>query len=162
VAFKFKYSIIFTFIILFFLVACSADETPDDNVGWENYLNSKFGFSVKYPANWSIGEESDNGDGINLYVGNPDVSVLAYAYHYIEVSNPYESAEKDGFTRQRLILDNGKSADLILGKLDQKIFYELVLIENDVVYNVFAEVSDSFFEKNEDKLLKVVKSLDVP
>ena len=160
--FRFRYSIIFTLKILVFLVGCSANETPSDGVEWESYMNSQFGFSVQFPSNWSIGEESDNGDGINLYVGNPDLSVLAFASHYFEDSNPCESAEKDGFTRQRLILDNGKSADLILGKLDEKIFYELVLIENDVVYNVYAEVSDSFFEKNEDKLLKVLKSLDVP
>lgn len=160
--FKFKYFIISTLIIFVFLVGCSADKTPNDGDEWESYLNSKFGFTVKFPPKWSIGEESDNGDGINLYVGNPEVSVLAFASHYYEDFNPYESTEKDGFTRQRLILDNGKSADLILGKLDEKVFYELVLIENDVVYKVYAEVSESFFEKNEDKLLKVAKSLDIP
>lgn len=153
----------FLTLILASLVACSADETSVDSVEWESYINSRFGFSVEYPSNWPIGEESDNGDGINLYVGNPDVRVLVYASYYIEeISDLYESVEYDGFERQRVTLDNGKSADLILGKIEGKVFYKLVFIDNDVVYNVNAEVSESFFEENEGVLLKVVKSLDVP
>lgn len=148
--------------ILTFLAACSEDETKTKSVEWEKYINSKFGFSVNYPPDWPIGEESDNGDGINLYVGNPDVQILAFASLYLEeVSNPYESAENNGFDIQRITLDNGKSADLIIGKLDEKVYYELVFIGNDVIYNVKAEVSKSFFDKNEDILLKVVKSLDI-
>ena len=116
---------------------------------------------MNYPPDWHIGEESDNEDGINLYVGNPDVRILTYASHYMEeISDPYESARNYGFDIQRITLDNGKSADLILGKLDEKVHYELVFIDNDVIYNVNAEVSESFFEKNEGILLKVIKSLD--
>ncbi|KOY81265.1 hypothetical protein I6G82_02795 [Lysinibacillus macroides] len=150
----------FIFIITF-LVACNDDEIKIKSAEWETYLNSKYGFSVNYPPDWHIGEESDNEDGINLYVGNPDVRILTYAAHYMEeISDPYESAKNYGFDIQRITLDNGKSADLILGNLDEKVHYELVFIDNDVIYNINAEVSKSFFEKNEDILLKVIKSLD--
>ncbi|MFJ6266473.1 hypothetical protein ACIQGW_15990 [Lysinibacillus xylanilyticus] len=147
--------------ILTFLTACNEDEIQSKSVEWEKYVNSKFGFSVNYPPDWNIGEESDNEDGINLYIGNPDVQILAFASYYMEeISNPYGNAENDGFDIQRITLDNGKSADLIVGKLDQMVNYELVFISNDIIYNVKAEVSKSFFDKNEDTLLKVVKSLD--
>ncbi|PCD82006.1 hypothetical protein CNQ87_15475 [Lysinibacillus fusiformis] len=152
------FSLIF---ILTLLAACSEDEIQNKSIEWEKYINSKYGFSVNYPPEWTIGEESDNEDGINLYVGNPDVHILTYASYYMEdISNPYESAENNGFDIQRITLDNDKSAELIIGNIDEKVHYELVFIEDDVIYNVNAKVSKSFFEKNEAILLKVVKSLD--
>jgi hypothetical protein len=33
---------------------------------YESYLNARFGFSVKYPANLTIQKDSDNGDGRKL------------------------------------------------------------------------------------------------
>ena len=45
----------------------------------EQYVNSRFGFSVSYPGAWT-GEESDNGDGIRLSDPTGELEVRCYAH----------------------------------------------------------------------------------
>ncbi|MNI11060.1 hypothetical protein D3C73_641900 [compost metagenome] len=128
---------------------------------FNEYVNARYGFSIKYPAEWTAGEESDNGDGKILYVGNPDVDIRVYASNYLEgISNPYQQEDKN-FQLQKIKLDNGEEATLMIGKQNDKVVYEMVYIsQSDVEYHFYVNVSDNFFQNNEKVLLKVAKSMD--
>lgn len=47
------------------------EKTPlvDQTVGWKTYTNTKYGFEIKYPSNFSINKKVDNNGGINVGVG---------------------------------------------------------------------------------------------
>ncbi len=128
-----------------------------------HYVNSRYGYSIAYPATWTAGEEADNGDGKILYVGNPDIDIRVYASNYMEdVSDPYHN-EDNHVQRQRVAFDNGKEGTLVIGKEDNKVLYDMVYVsKDDVEYHFYANVPQSFFDQNEKVLLKVAKSLDIP
>ncbi|OMC76787.1 hypothetical protein BK125_17185 [Paenibacillus odorifer] len=129
---------------------------------WSYYFNARYGFSIKYPSEWTAGEESDNGDGKSLYIGNPDIQILAYASNYMEdTSDPYH--EDENVQLQRTRLENGYESVLIVGKEEGKVLFDMVYISTqDIEYHFYASVSEKFFEDNEQILLKVAKSLDSP
>jgi|GEM_PF-4509345 len=58
------------------------DEEIYDNA---NYINERFGFSIDYPIEWGIAEESHNGDGSILYMSER-VDVRVYASYMMEDS----------------------------------------------------------------------------
>lgn len=128
-----------------------------------HYVNSRYGYSIAYPATWTAGEEADNGDGKILYVGNPDIDIRVYASNYMEdVSDPYHN-DDNHVQRQRVAFNNGKEGTLVIGKEDNKILYDMVYVsKDDVEYHFYANVPQSFFDQNEKVLLKVAKSLDIP
>ena len=45
------------------LAAASGDEEP----AWKVYTNARFGFSVRYPENWRLGNPLSDGVGVTLY-----------------------------------------------------------------------------------------------
>lgn len=60
------------------------DKTSGDVVGqsyktedWKNYQNSRYGFSLKYPPNFTTAE-SQNGDGITLTDKDSKITIRAY------------------------------------------------------------------------------------
>lgn len=164
-------------LLLFFLVSCQSEanqpsstnpnesnttEEAKEETEWEKYVNSRFNFSINYPSDWTIGQESQNGDGVNLYIGNRDIRILVYGSNYnVETTDPYLNANREGFQRQWLVLDNGLDAALILGKENGKVIYEMVLIEEGIEYNFYAEMSEKFFNENEKLLIKVIKGFDI-
>ncbi len=141
----------------------SSSSTDDQQSAIYHYVNSRYGYSIAYPATWTAGEESDNGDGKMLYVGNPDIDIRVYAANYMEdVSDPYHNDDKH-VQRQRVAFDNGKEGTLVIGKEDNKIVYDMVYVsKNDVEYHFYANVPQTFFDQNEKLLLRVAKSLDFP
>lgn len=44
----------------------AATDTTDD-AGWKLYTNARFGFSVRYPADWRLGNPLPDGIGVTLY-----------------------------------------------------------------------------------------------
>ncbi len=143
--------------------ANASSSTDSRKQAFDQYVNGRYGYSIDYPTTWTAGEESDNGDGKILYVGNPDIDIRVYAANYMEdVSDPYHNEDKH-VKRQRVMLDNGKEGTLVTGKEGDKIMYDMAYVsQNDVEYHFYAEVSPKFFEQNEKLLLSVAKSLDFP
>ncbi len=132
-----------------------------DEAKWNFYYNSRFGFSIKYPLGWTAGEESDNGDGKALYVGNPDVDIIMYAHYYNEDLSPYNYP--DSLRLQRLKLDSGIEADMLIGYENERYVMDVFAISSeDIEYHYKVNVSKEFFNKNEDVLLKVAKSINFP
>lgn len=142
----------------------SAQESTPTPTQFNEYSNTRYGFSIKYPSEWRTGEESDNGDGKILYVGNQDVDIRVYASNYLEgISDPYHQKDNKNVQLQKIKLDNGKESTLILGKHNNKVLYEMVYIsKQDVEYHFYANISEKFFQDNEKVLFKVAKSMDKP
>ena len=71
-------------------VACSA--TPEnDERGWKLYTNARFGFSVRYPDDWRLGNPMADGSGVTL---SPPIehSLVALSGHM----NIIEGKSQDG------------------------------------------------------------------
>ncbi len=138
--------------------------SPDQQTqAFQTYTNGRFGFSINYPASWTAGEESDNGDGKVLYVGDPDVDIRVYGANYMEdVSDPYHHEDKN-IQLQKVKLNNGLVGTLAIGKENNKIIYDMAYVsKDDVEYHFYANVSQKFFDQNQQLLLKVAKSLSIP
>ncbi len=139
--------------------AAPTDEPVLENSDWITYSNARYGFSIRYPSDWTAAEEAPNGDGKLLYVGNLDVNIRAYGSMYIEgVSNEFS----DNLQLQWITLDNGLEAGLRVGYEDDKHVMHLIYHEeaSAVEYNFYAKVSKGFFNEHEKDLLKIAKSLD--
>lgn len=128
---------------------------------WDYYSNGRFGYTIKYPSSWDTGEESENGDGKILYIGNPDIDVRVYGGHYMEgITDKIHNEKLD---RQYIKLENGNEAVLLVGKENGKVIYDTVYVSSeDIEYHFYAEVTESFFADNEKILLEVARSLDTP
>ena len=140
----------------------SEEETDYGTLLWETYDNMRFAYSISYPSTWIIGEESDNGDGVSLYEGDSDNIILVYGSHYNEdIYDPYSDASKDGFTIEKITLDNGDEADYIVGMEDGKILLKVFFIKDYVEYTFYVKVTREFFDENVDLLVQTAKSLNV-
>ena len=138
----------------------SEDET--DYEQWNIYENMRFAYSIYYPSSWIIGEQSQNGDGVSLYEGDPDNDIRIYGSLYdADLYDPYSDASKDGFTTDKITLNNSDEADYIVGMEDGKVLFKVIFIEDYVVYTFYANVTVDFFEENVELLVQTAKSLDV-
>ena len=138
----------------------SEDET--DYEQWNIYENMRFAYSIYYPSSWIIGEQSQNGDGVSLYEGDPDNDIRIYGSLYdADLYDPYSDASKDGFTTDKITLNNSDEADYIVGMEDGKVLFKVIFIEDYVVYTFYANVTVDFFDENVELLVQTAKSLDV-
>ena len=69
------------------LAAASGKEEP----AWKVYTNARFGFSVRYPENWRLGNPLSDGVGVTLYPPF-DNSLVAFSGHM----NVLEGKSQDG------------------------------------------------------------------
>ena len=69
------------------LAAASDDEIR----AWKVYTNTRFGFSVRYPENWRLGNPISDGVGVTLYP-QIDNSLVALSGHM----NVLEGKSQDG------------------------------------------------------------------
>lgn len=131
-------------------------------IKWNSYENERFGFTINYPAHWEIGEESQNGDGITLYSGDPENEIIIYGQLYDEdLTDPFEDANKEGFTRGMITLNSGDDADYIVGLEDGKVHFKVIRIIGWEMYTYYAMMTPDFFDENLDELLETIKTLKI-
>ncbi|MDP5275519.1 ankyrin repeat domain-containing protein [Chengkuizengella axinellae] len=113
-------------------------ETEQTQSGWQTYTNQRFGFIVKFPSDWKIGEAPTNGDGLSLNT-DPSNHVSAYAgYHF--------PMNLDSFLDFRL--KNGDTAKIIIEQTtSNNIVFHMIYTNNQIDYNIRGEVTVTFFEK---------------
>ena len=129
---------------------------------WKTYENWRFVYSIHYPSSWNVGEQSENGDGLIFYEGDPNNDIRIYGSLYdADLYDPYSDASKDGFTTDKITLNNGDEADYIVGMEDGKVLFKVIFIEDYVVYTFYANVTVDFFDENVGLLVQTAKSLDV-
>jgi hypothetical protein len=67
---------------------------------------------------------------------------------------PFKNAEKPDFKLEKVKLDSGVDANLIIGEENNKVKYEMNFIQNDIEYDFYAELPPTFFKENELNLKK--------
>lgn len=68
------------FLILLLAVFLIWSYLKPKKLEWERYTNSRYGFSIDYPANWQLGEAPANNDGREFI--SPDESITCRAYGF--------------------------------------------------------------------------------
>ncbi|WP_020616588.1 hypothetical protein [Paenibacillus daejeonensis] len=146
--------------MLLLLGACSGEEegsteeNKPTNEEWSTYSNSRFGFTVDYPAAWELGKESDNGDGVQITHGD-EVTVLAYASLFNEEMAP------DLSQSEPTTLDNDRDANLFVTKDNNTTNLQVVFILDDrIQYNLDITASTAYYETNRDQVDRMIASLD--
>ncbi len=73
--------------------ALSAVTDTNEGTGWKLYTNARFGFSVRYPDDWRLGNPLPDGIGVTLY---PPIehSLLALSGHMNVVSGPSQDGRQ--------------------------------------------------------------------
>ncbi|UTR11984.1 hypothetical protein MM300_06730 [Evansella sp. LMS18] len=122
---------------------------------WSTYENERFGFQVNYPSEWHIGQEPDNGDGVELYYVGAD-QIYVFARHF---DGEYPS---DLGLFEELETDSGQEAFLHTQLTDTgMVFYSVAMFTEDKEYRLNAEVSEEFFEEYEQVLREMARSFQV-
>ncbi len=62
-----------------------AATSPTDGIGWKLYTNDRFGFSVRYPDDWRLGNPLPGGIGVTLFPPS-EHSLVALSGHMNVVS----------------------------------------------------------------------------
>lgn len=132
-----------------------------DKSQWQEYVNSRFGYSINFPKTWYKGSSSQNNDGIVLHAENKSFDIRVYGSNYLEgFSKPYSNLEKEGFNEKEIILNNGQSAKLITGEEDDMLVYEMVYLSGSVEYHFYAKVSKEYASEYEGVILEVIKTFN--
>lgn len=161
-------------VLIFSLSACTDNKNGEEKPQTENqqeepreivykeYVNDRFNFSIAIPENWPVGNQSQNMDGIVLFEDDEAIDIRIYGANYMEdISEPYKNGEKEGFTKEEMVLDDGEKAIIIKGQENDMIHYEMVRVYNDIEYHFVAKVPEEFFNENRDVLRKLAKSFKV-
>jgi hypothetical protein len=128
-----------------------------NNIKWSTYPNTRFGYTIKIPSYWPIGSEATNGDGIQLYIGNPDIDIRVWG------ANIFPEIERDTtnfITHQCLVLHNGIEIILYSKKENNKVIHAIYEKDDKFEYCFFSSVTSAFFKKNEFILYEIIKSFD--
>lgn len=82
--------------------------TQNPTSGWENYLNTKYGFVFKYPNGSSISNQSDNGARIQLpFTGGTNLLEKYLDVRVVEGANPCDSPDIEPPTTTETVTING-------------------------------------------------------
>ncbi len=137
------------------------EESIQDKSQWQEYVNSRFEYSIKFPNIWSIGNKSQNNDGTTLNVENKNFDIRVYGTNYLkDISKPYSTLEKEGFSEKDIKLEGGQEAKLITGEEDGMLLYEMVYISQNIEYHFYAKVSEEYAREYENVILDIIKTFD--
>lgn len=125
------------------------------------YYNARFGFEVTYPADWFPGKEADNGDGLELYVGNPDVDIRVYGCFILEGINEELEPLTADQRIQWVTLESGHEARVDSAKAEGTIFLRMTSDVNPVRYTLEIRTSQQFYEKHESTLRELMQSFKI-
>jgi len=124
----------------------------------QQYTNSRFGFSVRYPDSWEA-VESQNGDGVTFDTSDSSQEIRAYGTNYMsEVSEPYSRAKQEGFTLTEIELDSGIRVSIIQGQEDYRYIYEMVTVHGQTEYHIVFDLTQDYYDANQPLIEAVTDS----
>ncbi len=126
---------------------------------WKKYNNTRFGFSVEYPTEWEEGADPQNGDGLNLFTGDPDIDIRVYARFNL-FDDPCAESDNEKSTPQRLILKTETEEELYIVKRNGIVEYCMSIVDSGIDYRFSANITNEFFDKNKLILIKLIKSFE--
>ena len=132
-------------------------EIQMNSIKWITYANMRFGYAIKIPSYWPIGKEATNGDGIQLYVGKPNIDIRVWGAHVM-----FKIKRNPSFftTQERLHLHNGIETILYSKKEKNKITHAIYEEDKDYEYCFKSSVTMAFFKENESIFYEIIRSFD--
>ncbi|WP_444684972.1 hypothetical protein [Alkalicoccus luteus] len=128
------------------------EEEPEPEINWTTYTNDRFGFSVSYPAEWNPGEAPTNDDGLTLYEQDGN-TVSVYASY---AAGSFAEGETSSVTIQ-----SGETAEQAMLREGGRVTYTAEVVVHDIMYTVYANVSDTFYAEIEQVLEDMTRSMEV-
>ena len=128
-----------------------------NSIEWITYANMRFGYTIKIPSYWPIGKEATNGDGIQLYVGNPNIDIRVFG---ALAMFKWERNTSIFTTRERLRLHNGIETVLYSKKEKNHVTHAIYEKDKKFEYCFEFSVTKAFFKENESILYEIIKSFD--
>jgi len=102
-----------------------------DSGDWAIYENSRYGFSIDYPADWQMGEAPDNNDGRTFVSPDGDITCHAYGFQNALMGETGEPQTLDEFTDWLLSMDKITKMGREELVLAEQPAYELIWQEQD-------------------------------
>jgi hypothetical protein len=97
-----------------------------------------------------------NNDGARFYAADPSADIRIFAS--INADDDFNNPQ---LSRSTLLLDNGKTADMVQGTENgQHILKVSVSSDDGTFYQFYAATSQQFFQDNNQLLLEVVRTLN--
>jgi outer membrane murein-binding lipoprotein Lpp len=124
------------------------------------YSNSRYGFSIHYPNEWTPSDESPAGDGIILNeIKENDIRVYGGYIANDFIDKQIQQYKSDGYEISDLITDQGEKGKLIVGKDQDKLLFHFIILGKELQCQFYALVTKEYFNANEATLLKTAKQL---
>jgi hypothetical protein len=132
-------------------------KVQDSTATWKTYSNSQYGFSFKYPNNWSLGGEPvsyGNNTGINTEIssspGHPEFDIEIFNIKSNEtVSDALQritAINLSGLDKSTKLIDN-LSAVYYRNIPGNVIYDEVVLIKNNKLYGLVQYTDNKTFDQ---------------
>lgn len=138
----------------------SAGTKSKNNTGKRDYINIKYLFRVRYPAQWGEAIESETQDGALLYYkdGN-DVRVFADKAEKGYLENQKVQSEDEGKEADSFTSDDGLKGIIITGSSKGKKLMHVIYVSNSTHYDFYALVTEKFNKDNENVFKEISKSI---
>lgn len=136
-------------------------EISNKDTEFDTYYNTKYGYSIKYPVSWDISEEPPAGDGVLLYsTNNTDIRVyggylLGLGTDTLEI----DDAKSRGIPVEDFTTSNNQKGYKIVEKYGDMVKLQIIIYGQNVHCHLYADVSASFYEENEQLLVDMAKSI---
>lgn len=108
------------------------------------YTNDRYGYSINYPKEWGIAEESEKGDGCILYIDDAE-DIRVYASPLMETDfQSYLENYYEGWEQQKAYVTGANKAFKLIYQGEESYQTALVAEKNGIVYTF--EVVDIYID----------------
>jgi hypothetical protein len=141
---------------------CSSSNKLELN---NTYFDDKFKFSVDYPSDWkhkinayqagTETHESSQNSGIDLFIDNNELNRFFIYGQISTVSLPFAT----GTDYHKFMTDSGLEGTLYIYKADGRVQLDYVI--EDIWINAGCLLDSKIYDKNEKKIMNILKSIRV-
>jgi hypothetical protein len=134
-------------------------DDPDAQTGapWQEYVNRRFGYVVRFPAEWPTGQETINASGEPLYQGNPEIFIAVGGI--LDQYDPAFEAPVSGTQPISITLDSGQVADLFVWHGDGMVVYKVVVVHKAEIWHFYARMPEEWYTAHADIIERVAKGM---
>ena len=136
-------------------------EISNTDTEFDTYYNTKYGYSIKYPVSWDISEEPPAGDGVFLY-STQSIDIRVYGGYLLGLGTDtleIDDAKSRGIPVEDFTASNNQKGYKIVEKNGDRVKLQIIIYGQNVHCHLYADVSASFYEENEQLLIDMAKSI---
>ena len=140
------------------------EEKIEEDHNYKIYKNETYNFTVEYPENWKT-LEAETYEGNEEYEASPDGGISIYVENdetekiYIFGQSGKIAAETPNCEKKEFTTDNGTKGVLFITEDNNRYMIHLVLDEG--FYGAALNLSKDCYNKNKDKIIRILKSIRI-